>query len=184
MYFFGIVVGVMLAVVIAIAILFLVTKNRPDSYSLERKIDIPTTTETIYPLMVNLKAWEKWSPWEDVDPNLSRTYEAPDSGVGAVYMWQGNQKAGAGRMEITEAIENESVAIRIDFLKPMKATNHTELKMVPLGSQTQVVWTMTGETNTVSKMMSVFMDMEKMIGPDLERGLENLKTESTSSSTS
>ena len=95
-------------------------------------------------LVDDFREWTKWSPWEDLDPDLDRTYSGADKGVGSRYAWSGNRKAGSGSMEITGSTP-EAVDITVQFLKPFKATNETTLSFVPSGSGTEVRWVMTGE---------------------------------------
>jgi uncharacterized protein YndB with AHSA1/START domain len=117
-----------------------------------------------------------WSPWEDLDPNQQRTFSGADSGTGAKYAWSGNRKAGRGRMEITSAQQPTQVEIALEFEKPFKSSNTIEFLLTPEGSgRTRVRWTMTGPKTLMTKVMGVFTSMDKMIGPDFEKGLARLK---------
>jgi hypothetical protein len=111
-----------------------------------------------------------------VDPELTRTYSGAESGIGAVYNWSGNRKAGQGRMEIIDALEPSRVQIDLVFEKPWKARNDTELTIRPEGSGSRVTWSMTGKNTLVTKVMSIFTSMDKILGPDFEKGLSRLKT--------
>ncbi|MNS90820.1 Polyketide cyclase / dehydrase and lipid transport [Janthinobacterium lividum] len=106
---------------------------------------------------------------------MRRTFTGPANGLGAQYAWQGNDKVGAGRMEITEAAQPERTVIKLDFLKPFESHNTTTFTMTPEGDGTKVNWTMTGPSPYVSKVMTVFVSMDRMIGKDFEKGLNNLK---------
>lgn len=143
-------------------------------FRVSRSVDIAAAPGRILPLLTDLRAWQQWSPWEGLDPHLERTYSGAASGVGATYAWQGNSKAGAGRMEVLEA-DDRHVGIDLLFSAPMKAHNRVDLTLVPQDGATRVEWVMTGPQNLVMRLMSVFWKMEKMIGPDLERGLRQLK---------
>ena len=143
-------------------------------FLISRSIEIATPPERITPLLRGLHAWRTWSPWEGIDPHLERTYSGADAGVGAIYAWQGNRKAGAGRMEILEDVDTH-VAVDLLFSAPMKAHNRVDFTLVPHGTTTRVEWTMTGPQNAVMRVMSKVWSMEKMIGPDLEKGLRQLK---------
>ena len=111
-----------------------------------------------------------------MDPDLRRTYSGPDTGPGATYAWEGNRKAGAGRMEIVEAAEPVRVRIDLRFLKPFKARNETVFTIRPEGSGSHLTWTMTGRKTLLTKIMGIFKSMDAMIGPDFERGLASLKS--------
>jgi len=148
----------------------------PDSYTVVRTTTITAPAEFIYGLIGDFHGWTTWSPWEDLDPNMQRTYSGPDSGPGATYVWSGNRKAGEGRMEITEAVPNSSVKIALDFLKPFKSSSTTSFDLAPDDGGTRVTWTMTGPMTLMTRIMGIFKSMDKMIGPDFEKGLARLKT--------
>ena len=106
-----------------------------------------------------------------MDPNLRRTY----SGAGAVYEWQGNNKVGAGRMEIVDSFDPSKVLIKLDFLKPFKAHNMVDFTLEPEGKSTDVHWEMNGASPFMAKLMGIFMSMDKMVGRDFEQGLASMK---------
>lgn len=144
-------------------------------FRISRSTTIAAPPERILPLITTLKQWQKWSPWEGLDPNLERKYAGPDSGTGATYAWRGNSKAGQGRMEVVE-VGADRVGIDLVFAAPMKAHNRVDFELTPADAAgTRVDWVMTGPQNLVMRLMSKFYSMEKMIGPDLEKGLRQLK---------
>jgi hypothetical protein len=144
------------------------------SYSVERSIIVNAPASRLHDLVDDFHHWTAWSPWEDLDPALQRTYSGPDRGVGAHYAWTGNRKAGAGSMEITGSAP-EKVEVSLVFLKPFKATNQTVFYFEPSGEGTRVRWTMTGEQAGMMAVFGRFMKMDKLIGPDFEKGLARLK---------
>jgi hypothetical protein len=129
----------------------------------------------VYAQIVDFRNWRNWSPWDDLDPDMQRSYSGADSGVGAGYAWAGNRKAGEGKMEITEAVEPSSVQVALDFLKPFKSSSTTTFNLKPQGETTEVTWTMTGPKALMTRVMGVFKSMDKMVGPDFEKGLTQLK---------
>lgn len=145
------------------------------SYSVERTITINASAPRVHGLVDDFHRWTEWSPWEDLDPALQRTYSGPDQGVGAHYAWNGNRKAGAGSMEIMRSTPEE-IAIALAFLKPFKSTSTSLFELVPDGEQTVVTWRMTGEQTGLMAVFGRFMNMDKLIGPDFEKGLARLKT--------
>ena len=147
-----------------------------DTYTVERSATIAAPPERVYEQVADFHNWTNWSPWEDVDPALTRTYSGAASGTGAVYAWSGNRKAGQGRMEITRAVEPSSVQIDLVFEKPWKARNDTRFTIHPEGSGSRVTWSMTGKKTLMTKAMGIFRSMDKLIGPDFERGLARLKS--------
>lgn len=128
----------------------------------------------VYELLADFRQWRQWSPWEDLDPELQRTYSGAASGVGAVYEWAGNRKAGAGRMEITAAEPTSRVVIALQFLKPFKSQSTTTFTVEPAASGSHVTWRMVGPKTFMTRVMGVFTSMDKMIGPDFEKGLAQL----------
>ncbi len=146
-----------------------------NQFKVERSTTIAAPASAIYPHIVDFSAWRTWSPWEDVDPSLERTYSDPTGGEGASYSWSGNRKAGSGRMTITDATAPENVTIRLEFLKPFKATNIATFTLHESGASTVVTWTMTGPKTVASRIMSVFGGLDKIVGKDFEKGLAALK---------
>jgi uncharacterized protein YndB with AHSA1/START domain len=146
-----------------------------DTWTVERSTTIAAPAERIYEQLADFHRWRGWSPWEDLDPALQRDYSGAESGTGAVYRWSGNRKAGSGRMEIVSAVAGERVDIDLEFLKPFKARNDTSFVLTPQGDSTGVLWTMTGRKTLALKVMSMFGGMDKMIGPDFEKGLDRLR---------
>jgi len=154
-----------------------------DIYTVERTTTINAPAEKVYAQIVDFHNWRNWSPWDDLDPDMKRSYSGADAGVGASYAWAGNRKAGEGQMKITDAAAPSSVQIALDFLKPFKSSSTTTFNLKPQGEATEVTWTMTGPKTLMTRVMGVFKSMDKMIGPDFEKGFTQLKgtTEQTSS---
>lgn len=167
---------VILAVIaVLVAALLIYAATKPDSFRIERKALINANPEKIFPLINDFHKWTQWSPWEAMDPNMQRTYSGAESGKGAAYAWVGNDKVGSGRMEITESTPPGRVVAALDFLKPIEAHNFAEFTLRPQGESTEVTWAMYGPSPYMSKLMTIFFNMEKMVGPDFERGLAKLK---------
>ncbi len=146
-----------------------------DTYTVERSTTIDAPQARIYDQIVDFHKWTSWSPWEDVDPELKRNYSGAESGTGAVYAWSGNRKAGQGRMAITNVAAPSMVQIDLVFEKPWKARNDILFTIEPEGSGSRVTWAMTGKKTLMTKAMGVFTSMDKLIGPDFEKGLTRLK---------
>lgn len=161
---------------IALAIFVVIVSVQPADFGISRKIRIAAPAEVIYPHVNNLHLWDNWSPWAKMDPNSVAAYEGPQQGVGTIMRWSGNHEVGAGSMTITDNDPNRYIAIRLDFIEPMEATNHTKFTFTPEGDSTIVKWTMTGKNSFSGKAASLVFDMEKMIGEQFEKGLKNLKS--------
>lgn len=173
---------VALLLLAAVGAVLALAARKPDTFRIARSIRIAAPPERVFALIEDFRAWSAWSPWENLDPALRRTYAGAPRGVGAVYAWQGNRRVGQGRMEILEATPAR-ITIKLDFLKPFKAHNTTEFTLasqghaaeVATGVSTEVTWAMTGPNLLTGKVMSTFIDMDRMIGRDFEKGLTNLK---------
>jgi uncharacterized protein YndB with AHSA1/START domain len=164
-----------IVVLVLIAALLAFAATKPDSFRVQRTASIKAPPEKIFPLISDLKSWAAWSPWEKIDPAMKRTHSGAPSGKGAVYAWEGNREIGAGRMEILDAAAPARVTIRLEFVKPFEAQNFAEFTLQPQGEATNVTWAMYGPSTYVSKLMSVFFDMDAMIGEKFAAGLANLK---------
>ena len=164
-------------IIIAIPIVaFLaIAASRPNTFSLSRNMDMKAPPEKIFVHLNDFKNWGAWSPWEKMDLNLQRNFSGSASGKGAKYAWVGNKKVGEGNMEITRSVPSSNIELNLNFLKPFKASNVTEFKIMPKGGVTNLNWEMRGPLNLVMKVMHMFMNMDKMVGKDFEAGLANLK---------
>src|SRR5689334_2867646 len=137
-----IIVAVLLALAIAAALM--AASAKPDTFKVQRSAVIAAAPETIFPLIADFHRWKGWSPWEHRDPAMKRTFDGPQSGVGAVYAWDGNRNVGAGRMEIVEATMPSKIVIKLDFIKPFEGHNIAEFALQPRGPSTEIVRTMHG----------------------------------------
>ena len=143
------------------------------SYSVSRSRTIAAPSERVHALLNDFRNWQQWSPWEGLDPDLHRTYTGPESGVGALYAWMGNRKAGAGAMEII-ASAPDAIRIKLEFLKPWRATSDTTFTLAPESAGTRVTWSMTGTHGGLFGLFGRFMNFDKLVGPDFEKGLDQL----------
>src|ERR1700682_1806265 len=157
------IIAVVLAVAIAVVLILAMTK--PDTLSVQRAATFKAPPEKIYSLINDFHQWGSWSPWENKDPAMQRSYSGAASGRGAVYAWEGNKNVGSGRMEIIDASEPSKIVIKLDFLKPFEAHNTAEFTMLPQGDgATNISWVMHGPAPFMSKMMQVFMNIDNMVG--------------------
>ena len=146
-----------------------------NTYHVERSIAVDAPPERIYEQVEDFHRWRTWSPWEDLDPDLDRTYSGPSSGKGASYAWSGNRKAGQGSMTIVEADKPETVRIDLRFDKPFKARNDMRMTIQSDGQGSRVVWSRRGEQTFMLKLFGIFKSMDDLVGPDFEKGLRQLK---------
>ena len=164
-----------IGLVLLIATFAVVVALQPDDYRITRSTVIAAPAAAVFAQVNDLQRWEDWSPWAKLDPNAKVTFSGPQAGQGASFRWDGNDKVGAGTMTITESKPNSRVATRTDFVKPFTGTSNSDFVFSQMGDQTNVIWTMSGTHNFIGKAMCLVMSMEKMLGPDFERGLAQLK---------
>jgi uncharacterized protein YndB with AHSA1/START domain len=171
------VIVVVLAVVIAIVLILAATK--PNTFSVQRATTVNAQPERIFPLINDFHQWGSWSPYENKDPAMKRSFSGAADGKGAVYGWEGNKNVGSGRMEILDTSKPSKIVIKLDFFTPFEGHNTAEFTMLPQGDATNlttnVTWLMHGPAPFMSKVMQVFINLDNMIGKDFEIGLANLK---------
>jgi hypothetical protein len=172
---FEIIAIIAVVLAIAIAIVLILAAAKPDTFSVQRAAQVKAPPEKIFSLINDFHQWGAWSPWEKKDPAMKRSFSGTERGKGAVYGWEGNKNVGSGRMEILDASLPSKIVIKLDFFKPFEGHNTAEFTMLPQGDATNITWLMHGPAPFMSKVMQVFMNMDRMIGKDFEAGLANLK---------
>ena len=168
-------VNVSIAVAVLLLALVVAIGTRPQTFRVERSALIEAPPNAIFPYVNDFHRWNRWSPFEKLDPNLQRTFSGAASGVGTTYRWAGNRQAGEGSMTITQSVPDERIVLDLAFLKPFKATNVTEFTFVPASGGTTVTWTMTGANTLPGKLISLVSSMDRMVGGSFAEGLANLK---------
>jgi hypothetical protein len=144
-------------------------------FRVARSTTISAPPPAVFAQVNDFHRWEAWNPWGKIDPAMKQAYEGAAAGTGAVYAWVGNKEVGEGRMTITESRPHDLIRIKLEFFKPFSATNTAEFTFKPEGNQTAVTWSMMGENNFIAKAVHLFMNMDKMIGGQFERGLAQMK---------
>lgn len=166
---------ILVSVAAFLIVFILVVGTRPSEFRLTRSISISAPPPVIFAQVNDLRQWQAWSPWEHLDPALQRSFEGPAAGTGASYAWVGNKKAGAGRMTIIESRPGELIRLKLEFLKPFQATSLAEFTFKPESQHTVVTWSMSGKNNFMAKAFHLFVDFDKMVGGDFDKGLAQIK---------
>ena len=160
---------------VAVIIVFLIlVATRPADFRVERSSTIAASPDALFEQVNDHRKFAVWNPWLKLDPNVKNTYSGPDSGVGAVCSWDGNNNIGAGSSTIIESKPGELVRQRMDWKRPMEGTSTVDFTFKSEGDKTVVTWAMYGKNGFMGKAVSVFMDCDKMIGPKFEEGLAEL----------
>ena len=170
-----ILLGIVVMLVVLIAVCLVLVLMQPAHYQVERSTTINAPAPAVFTLVNDFHKWDSWSPWAKLDPGMKTTYEGPAAGTGASYSWTGNSQVGEGKMTIIESRPSDLIKIKLEFIKPFAATNATDFTFTPSGNSTNVKWTMSGDNNFIGKAFSLFMNMDKMIGADFEKGLAQMK---------
>lgn len=159
----------------AVAIVLIAASLKPGEFRVERRIAVSAPPEKVFAWLDDPRRTAEWSPWEKKDPNVKKTFSGAPKGVGAVYEWDGNKEIGAGRLEITEAVAPRKVVMDLQFFRPMKGRNVAEYAVTPQAGGSEVSWSIRGPSPFLTKVMCVFIDMDKMVGQEFEKGLAKLK---------
>jgi len=162
-------------VALAVAVVLVLALLQPGEVHVERQTEIAATPAAVYGRINDLHRFTEWSPWAKLDPAMKTSFEGPSSGVGASYSWSGNRNVGKGRLTITDSLPDAQVGMRLEFIEPFAATNQVLFTLSPSAGGTRVSWAMSGRNDFMSKLGSVFIDVEDMLGGEFETGLASLK---------
>jgi len=167
---------ILIGIAAVIVIFLVIVALQPSQYRVVRTATFPAAPSVVFDQVNDLHKWDAWSPWAKLDPAMKTTFEGPQAGTGAAYSWVGNSKVGEGKMSITESRTNDLIRLKLEFIKPFASVATTEFTFKPEGNQTSVTWSMAGDKNFISKAFCLFMNMDKMVGGDFEKGFANLKS--------
>lgn len=164
------VVGLLIAAFVVAVVM------RPGHVHVERSTIVEgAAVEDVEPLLRDLRAFNEWSPWDALDPDMERTYSEKTDEVGSVYAWKGNDEVGTGSITIT-GIEPGKITMHLRFVEPFEDEADASLRYEPAGDGVKVTWTFDQDLGFMGKAMSLFMDFDEMLGKDYEKGLSNLKS--------
>lgn len=147
---------------------------QPSEFVVARELVIKAPPEVIFPYINNSKKSMEWMPWKDSDPGAQMVYSGPEEGVGATTTWDSPGKMGTGQALVTESIPNQSVKTQLTYTKPMTMSQLAEVSLTPTGDGTLVKWSVTGNNSFVGRIFCVFLNMDKMVGSEFEKGLAAL----------
>jgi hypothetical protein len=167
---------ILIGLVVILVVFVVIVALQPSQYRVERKAAISAPAAVVFAQVNDFHNWEAWSPWAKLDPAIKQTYEGVPAGTGAIYSWTGNSKVGEGRMTLTESRPTDLIKIKLEFIKPFASTCETDFAFKPDGNQTAVTWSMAGENNFIGKAFCLFMNMDKTVGGDFEKGLAQMKS--------
>lgn len=175
-------IGVGVAVVIVGFLGYVAT--RPAQMMVVREITVNATPDKVFPYINHSKKADAWMPWKDSDPGVKITYSGPEEGLGSKSNWVSDGDMGTGEALVVESVLNQVVKTQLTYTKPFQMSQLAEISLTPVAGGTQVKWLVSGQNNFFFKMMGVFMDCDKMIGGEFEKGLLKLKSQVESQPTS
>lgn len=153
----------------------IVVAMQPAALEVERSATIEAPPEVVFEQVDDFRNWESWSPWLQEDSDAEGRFDGAERGEGAIFEWRGTDEYGAGRMTIVESRPTEYIEIKLEFFEPYESVSTTFFGFEESGGGgTDVTWSMYSEHNFMSKAISLFMDVEEMIGEDYQEGLSRL----------
>jgi len=167
---------ILIVFAVVIIVFLVVVAIQPSEFRVARSATMSAPAPAVFAQVNDFHKWEAWNPWGKIDPAMKQTYEGAPAGIGAIYTWIGNKEVGEGRMTLSESHPSDLIRIKMEFYKPFAATNTAEFTFKPAGNQTAVTWSMTGKNNFMAKAIHLFMNMDKMIGGQFEKGLAEMKS--------
>jgi uncharacterized protein YndB with AHSA1/START domain len=160
-----------------VALLLVVGLFMKKEYHVVREVVINKPKQSVFEYIKLLKNQNKYSVWATMDANMKTEFKGTDGTPGFVSAWDSEEKnVGKGEQEILSIVEGEKIEYEIRFIRPFESTSTASMSTVAVGdNQTKVSWAFTGKMKYPMNLMLLFMNMEKMIGNDLDNGLKNLK---------
>jgi uncharacterized membrane protein len=166
---------ILLVVVAIIVFLLIVALFTKKDYAVEREIVINKPKQQVFEYIKYLKNQDHYSVWAMIDPNMKKDYKGTDGTIGFVSAWD-SEKMGKGEQEIIAIKEGDQVDFDLHFIKPMDSKAKASMSTSAVSdNQTKVKWDFSSRMPYPMNIMMVFMDMDKMLGDDLQTGLNNLK---------
>jgi hypothetical protein len=159
----------------AVIVVFLAyASTRPADFRVERSATLGASPAALFAQVNDHHKVNAWNPFLKLDPDAKTTFSGPASGVGAACSWDGNRNLGAGSSTIIESKPGELVRMRMDWIRPLEGTGTVDFTFRSAGDKTVVTWAMYGKNSFAGKVISVFMDTDKMCGSAFEQGLADL----------
>ena len=173
-----ILIGIIILIVAIIVLFLIIGLFVKKDYSVEKDVIVIKPKDVVFEYLKFLKNQNKFSVWGSVDPNMKTVFTGTDGTIGFVSAWESNnnKNVGKGEQEILKIVDGERIDYEIRFLKPFKSTSWAYITTIAINdNQTKVHWGFAGKMKYPTNLTMLFMHMEKMVGDDLRKGLQNLK---------
>jgi hypothetical protein len=171
------IIKILIVIVIIIAIPLVVAMFTKKEYHIEKMITINKSGRTVFDYIRLLKNQDNFSVWATMDPQMKKYYRGTDGNPGFVSGWEStNKKVGKGEQEIMKVTDGKRVDYEIRFFEPFAGIAQANMQTDSLTqNETRVTWQFDSRMNYPMNIMLLFMNMDKMVGDDLTRGLTKLK---------
>ena len=168
---------ILLGIAVGLGILVAVLSQlAPKETRVSRSILVNLSQEEAFDHLKSLKKSLEWSPWAERDPNQTVTFKGTDGEVGSSYHWSGNKQVGEGEQEVTNLVAPSRVDTHLRFIKPFKSESKAHFAILPHESgQTEITWGFHSHNTFPGKIFMLFMNMDKVLGGDFEKGLSQFK---------
>jgi len=167
------IVYIILAIIILILILALFISK---DMNYEKTIAINSSINDVWENVNSLKSMDRWSPWNDKDPNMKKTLTGTDGTVGAKQSWESDVKdVGVGSQTIVSIDKPTNINTKLDFIKPFKSTADGYVKLAEEDDSTKATWGFKSQMPYPMNLMKLFMNFEKSMDTDFGKGLNKLK---------
>lgn len=168
-----VIIAVIVLAALAAAVL-IYASTKPDTFHVERSITIKAAPEKIFPLINDFRLWDAWTPYNK-DPAMKKTYSGNGSGKGAQYAWEGNKEVGKGEITISDTTPPNKLVFDLHMISPFEGRNVATISLTAAGESTKVTWALDDKHKLMHKTMTLFLNLDNMIGKDFETGLVKLK---------
>ncbi|MFQ5629996.1 MAG: SRPBCC family protein [bacterium] len=165
--------GILITIGAIVVLFFVVALFLPASSTLERTIEINKPPEVVFGQVVDFNNYLKWNPWSEREPTAKNTITGEAGTVGSSWAWEG-EEIGAGSLTIEKIEPNQSIHSAFVSKKPFEGTASVDWTFQATDSGTKVTWQFTGK-NPYPTMRYMGLMVDGMLGPQLEKGLANLK---------
>ena len=169
---------ILLIIVTITGILLIIPLFVNGNYSCQREVTINKNKTEVFEFVKQLKNQNLYSKWATMDPNMKKIFTGTDGEVGFISRWESEVKeVGVGEQEITNIIEDQRIDTELRFIEPFESTDLGYMITEAINDSTTLVkWGINGKMRYPTNIMLITMDIEEMLGNDLQEGLDKLKT--------
>lgn len=165
---------IILGVVVLVGGVLLYAATLPDTYEMEFSVSVQARPSDVYGIVSDLRRTTMWSPYEQSHPSMKRLYSGSSVGTGSVYEWEGDWRSGAGRVEILQAIEDQSLSFQMDVRSPVASRSLVDYSLERVGESTRVKLSIKGVLSYGGKILMLF-NRDEAFREQIQLALNNLK---------